>query len=79
MDKSQIDVDIDGFMNDIFNLIDAGAGTIILTLCSCMYRLKQNPKVMKKLLAELKSSGIRKECLSENGFSTEASLELIQK
>ena len=67
------------FLNDIFALFDAGIGGVLLALAGSMYHLKKNPKVLKKLLNELKSSGIRKEALDDNGFSSAESIQLISK
>lgn len=66
-------------MNDLFNIMDAGYGTLLTSMASCLFHLKRNPKVLKKLKTELERTGIRKEALNEKGFETERGISLIDK
>lgn len=65
------------FINDLFNVIDAGYGTLMLAIPSILLHLKRNSKVMEKLLAELKNNGFFDECDKKNAFETEKGVETI--
>ena len=66
-------------MNDIFHLLDSGSGTVVFSISSCLYRLKQNLRVMDKLLAELKIWGIENLIKKRDIFTSEDSQSLIQQ
>lgn len=51
-------------MNDLFAVIDAGYGTLLFSISSCLLHLKRNPRVIEKLKRELDSSGVKKELFS---------------
>lgn len=57
-------------MNDYMSLMDAGNETFDLALNSCVFRLKQNPEIYRKLMWELERCQI-KEAVLKNTLSNE--------
>jgi len=67
------------FMNDLFSVIDAGYGTVFIVLASCLFHLKKNPSVMKKLMRELTNSVLKEENLIMDGLEEEVEARIINE
>jgi len=67
------------FIQDLFNVIDAGYGTIITAMCSCLFHLKRNPEVMNKLKNELITKNFKKEVFKSTDFNTKTVVKIIKE
>lgn len=65
-------------MNDLFSVIDAGYGTLLFSLSSCLLHLKRNPKIMERLKKELDLSGVKKELINAKRSNRSDMVSLTQ-
>ena len=72
-------IDETSFINDLFNLLDAGSGTILFAITSWLFRLKQYPEVMNKLMKELEQNGVKELVRQRDKFTSEESQSAISQ
>ena len=78
-EKHLKNIDETAFLNDLFNLLDAGSGTILFAITSWLFRLKQYPEVMRKLMNELEENGVKALVDKRDKFTSEESQGALNK
>ncbi|CAI2365544.1 unnamed protein product [Moneuplotes crassus] len=71
------DYDPSELKNDLFLLIDAASGTLMLTIPSVLLTLKRNPEIWDKLYQELEKNGVIEEASKKNAFETDEGVKTI--
>jgi hypothetical protein len=78
-DNKNLNISPTEYIHDLLNVADAGDASLTFSIPTCLLYLKRNPKVLKKLRAELKSSGIEKETMRRDAFVSERGQKLLNE